>query len=67
MIQIMNYIECLVQWIMHYRNRVVYRMPQALDKASITLGKEESVNSLSATVSLPSTLCRPFGKIFAEC
>jgi hypothetical protein len=34
---------------------------------SVTLGKERSANSTSASVSLPSTFCRALGKEFAEC
>jgi len=35
--------------------------------SSVTLGKERSVNSLSAKASLPSALYRALGKAFAEC
>jgi hypothetical protein len=34
---------------------------------SVTLGKESSANSTSATFSLPSTFYRALGKDFAEC
>jgi hypothetical protein len=35
--------------------------------STLTLGKEISANSTSATASLPSTFYRALGKVFAEC
>jgi hypothetical protein len=62
----------------HYRNRALCRVPEhsakpkkhsAYSLSSVTLKKESSVNSTSATTSLPSTFYRALDKDFAfvEC
>ena len=52
---------------MHYRRRLLCRVPQALGKGRYILGKGRSVSSLSAKTSLPSAIYRAPGKAFAEC
>jgi hypothetical protein len=52
---------------MHYRNRRLCRVPEALGKAWKTLGKECSTHSTSAKPSFPSTFYRALGKDFTEC
>jgi hypothetical protein len=47
---------------MHYRNRLLCRVPEALGKALKTLGKEGSAHNASAKPSLPSTFSRALDK-----
>jgi hypothetical protein len=74
MIIVPNKLNCFH---VHFPNiAILCQVPEALDKAwktlseslpSVTLGKESSMNSTSATTSVPSTFYRALGKAFVEC
>jgi hypothetical protein len=52
----------MIEEVVHYRNRWLCRVPEALGKALKTLGKEGSAHSASAKPSLPNTFSRALGK-----
>jgi hypothetical protein len=57
-------IMCFAECLKHSANPKKYSVKSL---PSVVLGKEGSVNSLSAKTSLPSTFYRTLGKDFAEC